>query len=349
MKEHWWKVLGVLLMIYGLTFGLLTPLKPGIPNVYPTNGQTGQTLNLTLEGYNTHFDEAKTTRAWLKLGDRTLLATQTNTTSPTLLTATFEIPKYLPSKDKVVPFTLISDNEIDGASVLPNAVFITQQQVQAELGETLWKNTPIQSLNEYQGFAFPFRNILNETIRNIYYHVSLWFAMFILLAVSMYYTIKYLNKGDLRADAKAKSLTSVAVVFGLLGCVTGSIWAKHTWGTWWTTDVKLNMSAVVMLIYLAYFILRGSFTDETKRAKLASVYSIFAFASIIPLIFVIPRLVDSLHPGNGGNPGLGGDDLDHTMRMIFYPTIIGLTLVGYWISTLIYRLDLLEYKLLDRE
>jgi len=82
---------------------------------------------------------------------------------------------------------------------------------------------------------------------------------------------------------------------------------------------------------------------------LTSVYNIFAFASIIPLLFVIPRLVDSLHPGNGGNPGFGGEDLDNTMRMAFYPAIIGMTLLGLWISDLRYRLAIIADKLLERD
>ncbi|HMP31223.1 MAG TPA: cytochrome c assembly protein, partial [Saprospiraceae bacterium] len=61
-----------------------------------------------------------------------------------------------------------------------------------------------------------------------------------------------------------------------------------------------------------------------------------------PLIFVIPRLYDSLHPGNGGNPALGGEDLDNTLRMFFYPSIIGLILIGVWIATLKYRTDKIE-------
>ncbi len=68
-------------------------------------------------------------------------------------------------------------------------------------------------------------------------------------------------------------------------------------------------------------------------------YNVFAFVALIPLIFVIPRLTDSLHPGAGGNPALGGEDLDNTMRMIFYPAIIGWTLLGAWMAQLNYRID----------
>ena len=349
MKENWWKILGILLLLYAFLFGILTPLKPGLPNVYPINGQVGSSLSLNISGYNTQFAAAKKQRVWLKLGDQSILATAIEAKASNQLTATFDIPEFLPSEDKVVEMSLVTDNEIDGASVMPSAVFIKQTAIDIGKAQTLWKNTPIENLHQKEGISFPYRNVLGETIRNLYFHVSLWFAMFIILTGSVVYSIKYLNKGNINDDHRANALISIAVVYGLLGCATGSIWAKHTWGTWWTTDVKLNMSAVFMLIYLAYFVLRGSFQDEIKKARLTSVYNIFAFASIIPLLFVIPRLVDSLHPGNGGNPGFGGEDLDNTMRMAFYPAIIGMTLLGLWISSLRYRLAVLTDKLLDRD
>lgn len=349
MKNNWWKILGIILLLYAFLFGILTPLKPGLPSVYPINGKTGNTLTLDITGYNTHFEKATKQRVWLKLADQSVLATSVVATSSNQLKATFDIPAFLPSKDAVVELSLITDNEIDGASVMPSAIFVKQTAVDSSKGQALWQNTPIENLHQHEGITFPYRNVLGETIRNLYYHVSLWFAMFILLMAAVFFSIKYLRKGNIKDDYRANSLISIAVVYGLLGCATGSVWAKHTWGTWWTTDVKLNMSAVFMLIYLAYFVLRGSFQDEIKKARLTSVYNIFAFASLIPLLFVIPRLVDSLHPGNGGNPGFGGEDLDNTMRMAFYPAIIGMTLFGLWISNLRYRLAVLVDKMLDRD
>jgi heme exporter protein C len=144
------------------------------------------------------------------------------------------------------------------------------------------------------------------------------------------------------------AFTMVGTLFGMLGIVTGSIWAKDTWGTYWTwEEVKLNMTAIALLIYLAYFVLRSSFDDYEKRARIAAVYNIFAFAALIPLIFVIPRLTDSLHPGNGGNPAMGGEDLDNTMRMVFYPAIIGWTLMGVWISQIVFRIYNLKEKIME--
>jgi heme exporter protein C len=110
------------------------------------------------------------------------------------------------------------------------------------------------------------------------------------------------------------------------------IWANFTWGTPWSNDPKQNASAVGLLLYLSYIILRNSFNDIKKKARISAVYNIFAFFIFIPLIFVLPRLTDSLHPGNGGNPGFNAYDLDYKLRLVFYPSILGWFLLGVWIS-----------------
>jgi len=85
-----------------------------------------------------------------------------------------------------------------------------------------------------------------------------------------------------------------------------------------------------------------------QRARIGAVYNIFAFAAFIPLIFILPRLTDSLHPGNGGNPGFNAYDLDNGLRVVFYPAIIGWTLLGAWISTIRIRFRRLERKFEDK-
>jgi heme exporter protein C len=173
--------------------------------------------------------------------------------------------------------------------------------------------------------------ILHETIRNLFYHVPMWFAMIGVLIASLYYSIKYLGTSELHHDILAEECAKVGVMFGTLGLITGSIWAKNTWGAWWTNDVKLNGAAATMLVYFAYFLLRNSLDDEHKRARIAAVYSIFAFALMAVFIFILPRLTDSLHPGNGGNPAFAKYDLDSTMRIVFYPAVIGWALMAVWI------------------
>ena len=118
-------------------------------------------------------------------------------------------------------------------------------------------------------------------------------------------------------------------------------------------EPKLIGAAIALLIYGAYFVLRGSFTDIDKRARISAVYNIFAFAMLFPSIWIIPRLVGSLHPGapgsDSGNPALDRNDMDSTMRMVFYPAVIGWTLLGVWITSLKIRLELFRDKKLVNE
>jgi len=152
-------------------------------------------------------------------------------------------------------------------------------------------------------FEVPRLAILNETIRALYFHVTMWFGMIIMLVVAVIYSVKYLRTGDLKHDDIAIEFTSTAILFGVLGIATGMLWANFTWGDYWSGDPKQNGSAIALLMYFAYLILRNSLSDVHQRARIGAVYNILAFAVYIPLIFVLPRLTDSLHPGNGGNPG----------------------------------------------
>ncbi|RPA70454.1 ABC transporter permease [Cyclobacteriaceae bacterium YHN15] len=190
--------------------------------------------------------------------------------------------------------------------------------------------------------------ILNETIRALYFHVTMWFGMIIMLVVAAIYSIKYLMSNELKHDDVAIEFTNAAILFGVLGITTGMLWAKFTWGDYWSGDPKQNASAIGLLMYFAYLILRNSLTDVHQRARIGAVYNIFAFAAFIPLIFVLPRLTDSLHPGNGGNPGFNAYDLDSKLRLVFYPAIIGWTLMGTWISSVRVRLKRAERKIEDR-
>tara|TARA_B100000427_G_scaffold63601_1_gene50274 strand:- start:1118 stop:1783 length:666 start_codon:yes stop_codon:yes gene_type:complete len=194
------------------------------------------------------------------------------------------------------------------------------------------------------GFLFdvPALPILNESIRVLYFHVPMWFTMIFLLLLSCINSFYFISRRKIIYDTKSHTYTSVAVFFGFLGIVSGMIWAKFTWGSFWTNDPKLNGSAITLLIYLSYFLLRSSISDEIKKAKISSVYNIFAFAMLIPLIFILPRMTDSLHPGSGGNPGFNVYDMNSQLRIVFYPSVLGFILLGIWISKLKLVLNVLK-------
>ncbi|MDB5018954.1 MAG: transporter permease [Pedobacter sp.] len=180
--------------------------------------------------------------------------------------------------------------------------------------------------------------ILRESIRNLYFHVPMWFSMIVLFSISVYHSIKFLLSNNAEDDLKAVESINTGIVFGILGIITGAIWAKFTWGQAWSFDVKQNYAAIALLLYFAYLVLRNAIDEEQRRAKISAIYNIFAFPMMVVLLFVLPRLSDSLHPGNGGNPGFNSYDLDSRMRMVFYPACAGWILIGYWIYTLLFRL-----------
>jgi heme exporter protein C len=201
----------------------------------------------------------------------------------------------------------------------------------------------------------PNRPALEETIRNLYFHVCMWFCMMILFTVSVIYAIKYLRSNNLKHDIYSRQFAVVGIIFGVLGYATGIVWMSYTWAdpnnpafqsfSAVAREPKLIGAAIALLIYFAYLILRDSIPDIDKRARVSGVYNVFAFALLFPTIWIIPRILPSLHPGGeNGNPALDYKDIDSRMRMVFYPAVIGWTLLGVWISSLKIRLNLLKEK-----
>lgn len=188
----------------------------------------------------------------------------------------------------------------------------------------------------------PALNILNETIRNLYFHVPMWFGMMLLFTVSLVYAIRFLTTQNLKYDIYTEQFAKVGILYGSLGMVTGMEWARFTWGEFWSNDPKQLASALSLLIYFAYMALRGAVPDYDKKAKISAVYNVFAYFIMIPLIMILPRLTASLHPGNGGNPGFG--DLAAEMRPVFYTGVMGWFLLGVWIATIGIRLQLVAKK-----
>lgn len=196
-------------------------------------------------------------------------------------------------------------------------------------------------------FEVPRLSILNETVRALYFHVPMWFGMVLLYLISVYYAIKYLMNPLSDFDLKSVEFANVGTIFGVLGMLTGMLWANYTWGSPWHGDPKQVGAGITLLVYLAYFVLRGSLENQEQKARLSAVYNVFAFAAMIPLIFIIPRLTSSVHPGSGGNPGFNVYDLDSRMRLVFYPAVIGWFLIGCWITTLRIRVRILNEKLIE--
>ena len=200
---------------------------------------------------------------------------------------------------------------------------------------------------------------LQETIRNLFFHVCMWFGMMILFIISVVHAILYLRNSRHKHDIASRQYVGVGIMFGLLGYITGAIWMSYTWvdpnKTFFESfdsiarEPKLIGAAIALLVYAAYLVLRDSINDMDKRARISAVYNIFAFAMLFPSIWIIPRLLPSLHPGGSeGNPALDPGSASANMRLVFYPAIAGWTLIGVWIATLKIRMKLIQEQKLSR-
>jgi heme exporter protein C len=194
---------------------------------------------------------------------------------------------------------------------------------------------------------------LQETSRNLFFHVGMWAAMMTLFTVSIVNSIRYLRTFNLKYDIYARQYATSGILFGILGYATGSIWMSYTWAdpnnpsTSFSTvarEPKLIGTAISLLVYMAYLILRDSINDMDKRARISAVYNIFAYAIIFPAIWIIPRILPSLHPGQEGNPAINFKDVTPEMRQVEIPAFIGWALLGVWITTLKIRTALLKEK-----
>ena len=197
------------------------------------------------------------------------------------------------------------------------------------------------------GFALPIPYIpaLGDKARIIYFHVPMsWIAVLAFL-VSMVNSIQYLRKREIQNDVKAFSAAEIGFVFCILATVTGSLWAKFNWGSFWNWDPRETSIFILLLIYGAYFSLRSAIENPDQKAKLSSVYSIIAFVTVPFFIFIMPRIVESLHPADSIVDKQGKITMNPLMLTIFLSSLVGFTLLFIWIYSIKTRIEIVNLKL----
>lgn len=344
--------MAVICLFYSIIMGLMVPLGPGIKEVAPNHITTGSEVTLKITGFHTHFTQAKENlRFWLIYFDRAtgkqteVCAKDIKVLNDGVAEARFDLTGGLnfPAKDSFIQADVMGNNAVDGN-------FVIVQEVSLKKGSAGAENVAVKCDFEVANkkaafFNFPYKNSLYETERNLFFHVPMWFAMMVLFFISLFYSVKYLRSKSPLDDIRASRYINVGLVFALCGMLTGMIWARFTWGKFWVfEDPKLNGAAIVSLLYVGYVVLRGSIQEQNARARVSAVFNIFAAASIIPLLFIYPKMSESLHPGNGGNPAFSMYDQDNNMRLIFYPAVIGWILLSLWITQLAIRVSRLSHE-----
>ena len=185
------------------------------------------------------------------------------------------------------------------------------------------------------------QNMIGESSRIFYYHIPQAWICVIAFAMSMIYSIKYLKTKNIREDDKAVVAAKLGFIFCILATLTGSIFAKVTWGSFWNWDPRETSIFILLLIYGAYFALRGAVDVEEKKASLAAVYSIFAFVTVPFLIFVVPRLVPSLHPEDSIVDANMKFTMGPAVRTIFFTSLALFTVLYFWMFNLAKRVQIM--------
>jgi len=185
---------------------------------------------------------------------------------------------------------------------------------------------------------------LGDTARILYFHVPSAWVGTLAFFLSAFYSVMYLRKEDLRHDVWAVSSAQLGFLFTLLATITGSLWAKKIWHSYWNWDPRETSIFVLLLIYAAYFALRSAMEEDEQKARLAAVYSIIAFVTVPFFVFIVPRIYESLHP----DPLINEQrkiQMDSRMLRVFLGSLFGFTILFYWMLRIRVELAFLNRKL----
>ncbi|NWF89879.1 MAG: cytochrome c biogenesis protein CcsA [Ignavibacteriaceae bacterium] len=197
-------------------------------------------------------------------------------------------------------------------------------------------------------YEFPYIMGLEENAKIIFFHVPTAWLTAIAFLMSTIFSIQYLRKKNLDDDAKSYAAAQLGMIFCILATVTGSVWSKFAWGSFWSWDPRQTSIFALLLIYGAWFALRSAIESEDKRATLSSVYSIIAFLTVPFFIFIMPRIMTGLHPGSADDTNSGpivDFKMNPSMQLIFFLSLIGFTILYFWMWKLGYKSIILKEKI----
>jgi heme exporter protein C len=194
------------------------------------------------------------------------------------------------------------------------------------------------------GFLWaPLVPVLGETTRVFYFHFPSALVTCIALAWSMVHSLLYLGRRKLEHDDHAAAAAELGLLFCVGATVSGSMWAKAMWGSYWNWDPRETSIFFLLLIYGAYLALRSAVEGGERRARLSAIYSAAAFVSVPFLMFVVPRIYFSLHPDPLFN-ARGKPDIDGRIMAVATAMFLGFTGLFAWLMSLRVRFARLERR-----
>lgn len=189
-----------------------------------------------------------------------------------------------------------------------------------------------------------------DVYRIFYFHVPQAWVASLAFVISMMYSIRFLRTRNMEYDTKALTANKLGVMFAIVAMVTGSIFAKMTWGEFWNwSEIREVSVFILLLIYGGYFALRSAINDPDTRANLSAVISIIFAVAALFLIFVLPRIYStfSQHPSDSIIDKSGKITMGPTVRIIFFSSLILFTALFFWIYNLSIRVARLSVNKLQ--
>jgi len=183
-------------------------------------------------------------------------------------------------------------------------------------------------------------------VQKIFYlHVPMAITGFIFFFLAFLFSIFYLKRQNRKWDIFAASSVEIGLLLTTLVLITGSIWARPIWNTWWTWDPRLTATFILWLIYSAYLILRLSVDNEGKRAVFCAVMAIVGFVDV-PIVFLSARIWRSIHPVVVKTRSIAIEPKMGIALLLFMAAFISLGAILLWLRT---SLSIFEGKLLSLE
>ena len=327
-KPFWWRLTAVILVALSLVLTIYPPISGTIDSAVYLKDGIYQSMNIHIVVKNDKIKKDNTSNYWLKV-----IGNDANSVD------NFENLDY---KNKLI----IKSTEIPDEFRHNNELVI-----KAKYNKDLNALEYIETVAVNPFLDYPFVANLEERIKILNLHVPQAWVAVIAYLMSMIYAIRYLKTKNLMYDIYTESTASLGTFFAILATVTGMLWAKYNWGTYWNWDPRQTSIFILIMIYAAFFALRSSIDNEERKARLSSVYSIISFITVPFLVFVLPRLSSGLHPGSADDTNSGPvvsaqtGSLDSTLIYGFGLALLAFTIIYFWMLNILVRSKKINFKI----